>query len=123
MKLLEVWIRAKPTVQHPGFWKIQFGYLIFWLMAEDTADAIKRAETIIDQLPFEIVGRLANVKIPNAKNDAHFPEYVATSICSNRESAELFGFAHVVLACPPGADESGFDTEFERDGLDHQNLK
>jgi hypothetical protein len=113
--LFEVWLRVTPTVNHPRFFDLQSGYLIVWLSAEDKTDAAARACKLVPELPFEIVGTLVRVKIPDAARDCRFPPVIAQAIKGSREVAEIYGFACLPFMCPPGGEEEGFATEYERE--------
>jgi len=116
--LYEVWIRAKPAVHHPNFWGLQFGYVILWVMGADSSAAGESARAMFAHMPFEMAGSLIRIKKSAPLPKGIFQdETTGQWMEQSRQQALLLGFAVMILACPPGGDETGFATEFERDAV------
>lgn len=103
-ELFKVDFKIRPTVNHPLFFDMQFGFLAVWIFAESVEDANERATAIVEQLPYEIAGQKARVyEIPSTgpSEPAH---WVLAA-----EQARKIGLVLQLASVATGADEDEFE--------------
>lgn len=97
--LLCTTLRVIPLPAHGHYWEMGFGYLRIWLRDSDPHNACRRARTIAQELPFEIVGSRAQVLDYSKENaDYHVRSKLVASV----------GASLMLVAVRTGADEDNF---------------
>jgi hypothetical protein len=100
-EIFRVCFKVRPTVSHPRYFNVAFGYLDLYLAAANAEDAIDRAEIIISQLPYELATDRA-VAIGDRR-------YFIEPFCL---PAFGVGFSLCLTECAVGMDEpEDFETE------------
>jgi hypothetical protein len=104
MKLLQLTFKVRPAVHHPMFYEWQFGFLSIWLFGSSDEDARKRAEKVLEQLPYERVGEGISVRDRESKTggSAEFRRF-------EKEALEV-GLALRLASLATGVDEGDFET-------------
>ncbi|MFL6514412.1 MAG: hypothetical protein ACJ8M1_05255 [Chthoniobacterales bacterium] len=100
--LYQVTFKVRPAKEHPQFWRWQFGWLNVFLFAAGEYDAIERAKTITDQLPYEAVELTGMVQQLNGTAvKPHFRQA--------EQDARHSGLGFHLIGYVPGADEEDFE--------------
>lgn len=102
MDLYRVVVKVRPTPRHPLYWDVQFGHLLVCLPAESPADAVRRACSIVDQLPYDRVGPSVTVHQAQPVSPKPFER------CER--DARAIGVSLCLVACATGVDEEEFET-------------
>ncbi len=100
-EIYRVTFKVRPLVTHPRYFFIAFGYLDLHVAAANKEEALYRAEIILGQLPYEVVGDQA---VANGDR-----KYFIEPFCL---PAFGVGFSICLTECPTGTDEpQDFATE------------
>jgi len=106
MKLYQVCLKVRTRPWHPEYHHLGCGYLILWIFAGSHEDAVERAVSVGEGLPFEVIGEKANVvtgDLMDARTPPIFPEIDAA-----RRLAIEAGFAFYTYLFPVLSDESAW---------------
>ena len=73
VNLFQLTLKVRPSTGHPLLHEWDHGFLSVWLFADSDDDAVDRAFTIVDQLPYELAkDDVASVR--EWTNDSTFPQ-------------------------------------------------
>ena len=101
MNPYRIMFKVKPSVNHPSYWELEFGFLNLFLFDNDVKNVARRGMAILAQLPFEMVGERCAVYLDNEATAVEMP-WIPPQIAS----AQNFGFSYYLLAWRIGCDET-----------------
>jgi hypothetical protein len=101
VKLWTAIFPVRPTPEHPGYWDIQYGYLVIWLFDIDAHNASHRACLILKDLPYDT----ANGKMVIDSANPFAGTEMDHSFQQGEADAELTGFGLQLFAVRTGEDD------------------
>lgn len=100
LRLWGVIAKVRPKPQHPCYYDWQHGFLILVLHSKNPESACIVATTIVQQLPYELVGTTVSVR------DA---ERLGNRCAEAVAGGQQLGLGLLLVAFPTGSDEADFE--------------
>jgi hypothetical protein len=100
LRLWGVIAKVRPTPEHPSYYDWQHGFLVIVLYSNKPDSACASAKSIIDQLPYELVG--AEVAVLDA-------ERLADRCAGAIAGGQQLGLGLLLVAFAPGSDAAEFE--------------
>ena len=93
--------KVRPTPEHPSYYDWQHGFLVIVLYSDKPDSACAIAKSIIEQLPYELVG--AEVAVLDAERLADRCAWAITG-------GQQLGLGLLLVAFATGSEETEFET-------------
>ena len=101
MNLFRVEFKVRPAIGHARYWEIQFAFLYLWVFDTTVDQAVQRASSILNYLPFERAASGVRVILTDGLTEI-------APLAAGTESARTCGFSCLLAEAPTGTDEDQF---------------